>query len=326
MVRRALLFALFTACGGQFAPQTLVQSVRVIVARADKPFARPGDTVHIEALVADERKIKPQPMKNYWIPFQCNNPRSDLYYACFSAFAPGSQPPGSQPPPMLPPFLRPGADITGFLKEGTTFDVTIPPDIITSHEVTPGAIAPYGLTILFFIACAGRVRIANIDPMSQNPQVRPIQCTDNDGNELGPDDWVFAFTRVYVYDSLTNTNPVISSITLDGQPVDPNLGITVTPCQSKKCQTYKLAAEVPDSSWEAVQDGHEAVYSTFYYSAPVGKFDSDGRINFDAAKGRVDDHAVELTPKEVPGEGKIWVIVQDSRGGASFVELPVHVK
>lgn len=325
MVRRLLLFVLFAACGGQFAPQTLVKSVRVLIAKADKPFAKPGDMVHIDALVADERPAKARPLKNYWIPFQCNNPRDDLYYACFSALAPNAGPPG-QNMMMLPPFLQPGADITGFLKEGTGFDLAIPSDIITKHQPTPGAIAPYGLSIVFFIACAGRVRIANIDPTSKNPQIRPIQCTDDDGNELSPDDWVFAFTRVYAYDQITNANPELASVTLDGQPIDLNAGITVTPCQTKKCRTYKIAAEVPDTSWEPVQDGHEVIYSTFYYTEPVGKFDSDGRILYDAQKGRIDDHAVELTPKEMPGEGKIWVIVQDSRGGASFVQFPVHVK
>jgi hypothetical protein len=107
-------------------------------------------------------------------------------------------------------------------------------------------------------------------------------------------------------------------------------GITVTPCTSNSranpCKKYKLAAEVPDSSWEPWLDQHEAVYSTFYYTEPVGTFDSDGRLNFDAAKGKIDDHAVELTPSGKPGDGKIWVIVQDSRGGAAWVELPVHVK
>lgn len=326
-MRRGLLFGvcLAFACGGQFAPQTLVQSVRVILTRSDKPFAKPGDTVRLEALVVDQRPVKARPMKNYWIPYACINPRDDLYYACFSALTPNAGPPGKTGM-GLPGFLRPGSDISGFLKEGTTYDVTVPTDIISSHPPAPGADAPYGLSILFFIACAGHVKIANIDPTSKNPQLRPIQCTDDDGTELPADDWVFAFTRVYVYETLTNANPVISSISLDGTPVNLSDGITVSPCAGKKCTTYKLAADVPDSSWELSASQHEAIYSTFYYTEPVGTFDSDGRIIFDGAKGKVDDHAVELTPSAKPGEGKIWIIVQDTRGGASWVELPVHVK
>ena len=162
--------------------------------------------------------------------------------------------------------------------------------------------------------------------------MRSIQCTDDVGKELSPDDWVFAFTRVYAYDTLVNTNPVITNVTLDGAPVNPTDGITVMPCTGSRsgpnpsCKTYKLGAEVPDTSWEPSLDHHEAVFSTFYYTEPVGDFDSDGRLLFDATMGRIDDHAVTLIPKATAGEGKIWVIVQDSRGGAAWVELPVHVK
>lgn len=325
------VLVLLVACGGSFAPQTQISSVRVILTKADKPFARPGDTVQIEALALDERAIKPKPMKNYWIPFACINPRDDLYYACFSALAPKSGPPGSMPM-GLPSFLQPGAEITGFLKEGTTFPITLPADIITTHAPTPGAEAPYGVAFVFFIACAGHVRIANVDPNSQNPQLKPILCTDDDGKELSPDDYVFAFTRVYAYDKLVNTNPVITNVTIDGAPIDPMQGITVTPCTGERtgprstCKTYQLAAEVPDTSWEPSLDQHEAVYSTFYYTEAVGDFDADGKLLFDAAKGKIADHAVKLIPKATVGEGKIWVIVQDSRGGAAWVELPVHVK
>ena len=320
-----LVVVVAIACGGQFAPQTLVASVRIIVTRSDKPFAKPGDTVSLEALVVDQRPVKARPMKNYWIPFACTNPRDDLYYACFSALTPNAGPPGTTGM-GLPGFLRPGSDITGFLRVGATYDFMVPADIISSHPPAPGADAPYGLSIVFFIACAGRVKIANIDPTSKNPQLRPIQCTDDDGNELSPDDWVFAFTRVYAYETLTNANPVISAVTLDGNPVTVSDGITVAPCMGKKCTTYKLGADVPDSSWEPSRDQHEAIYSTFYYTEPVGDFDSDGRVIFDGAKGKIDDHAVTLTPKAKPGEGTIWIIVQDTRGGATWVELPVHVK
>ncbi len=169
------------------------------------------------------------------------------------------------------------------------------------------------------------MKIANIDPTSKNPQLRPIQCTDDEGVELPPADWVFAFTRVYVYETLTNANPVISAVTLDGNPVDVSAGITIAPCAGT-CTKHKLAADVPDSSWELSANQHEAIYATFYYTEPVGTFDSDGRLLFDGAKGKIDDHAVELTPSAKGGEGKIWITVQDTRGGATWVELPVHVK
>lgn len=325
---RWAVFALAAAaaCGAGFAPQTLVQSVRVLVVRADKPFAKPGDKVHLQALAVDQRPIRPSAMGTYWIPFPCINPRGDSYYACFSAFVPNAGPPGKGSP-SLPAFLKPGADITDFLTNSADFDLDLPADIVATHAVTPGAEAPYGLAVAFFVACAGRVRIAEIDPSSQNPQVLPIRCTDEDGHALGPDDWVFAFTRVYAYDAITNANPELTNVTFDGQPVSVGDGVTVAPCASKKgCATHALGVDVPDSSWEPTPDGHEAVYWTAYRTAAVGDLNGDGRLVFDAVKGRVGDPALTLTPPPTPGEGKLWLLLQDTRGGASWVELPVHVK
>jgi hypothetical protein len=335
MVRRLLLLLALAHCNASsFDPQTLVGSVRVIAARADKPYARPGDVVNLEALVVDERPTKPQPMKTYWIPLLCTNPRDDLYYACFSSFVPNAGPMVSGPPQNLPPFLRPGADITAFLSEGTTYKVTLPGDIITKHAATPGADEPYGIAFVFFIACAGRVRVADIDFMSKNPQVMPIRCTDDDGVELGPDDWVFAFTRIYAYDHQTNENPVIDSVVVDGQPISLREGITVPPCTSKDCKKPKIDAVVPVTSWEErpvsasdpTTPRHELVYAMYYFSRDIGTLDVQGRVLWDATKGKVDDTAVVLSPSEFVAEGHIWIVAQDNRNGTSWVEVPVHVR
>ena len=53
----------------------------------------------------------------------------------------------------------PGVDLTPFLPHGPTYEVTLPADIITSHPKVEGAAAPYGLVIVFNIACAGHIEI-----------------------------------------------------------------------------------------------------------------------------------------------------------------------
>jgi hypothetical protein len=76
------------ACGaGDFDPASKITSVRVLATRADKPFAKPGDDVTIEALAVDGRADRSTPMHVYWLPISCINPRGDLYYACFAALA-----------------------------------------------------------------------------------------------------------------------------------------------------------------------------------------------------------------------------------------------
>jgi hypothetical protein len=337
---------------GNFDPQVLVNGVRVMVVRADKPYAPPGAEVNLEVLVADGRADKPRPLEVYWLPFRCDNPRDDLYYACFSSLLPNSGPKtgtGARPP--VPDWLKPGADVTGFLPKGTKYKVTLPPDIISSHPQTAGSDQPYGLSIVFFIACAGHVRIADVDTSQQSQQLIPLSCTDDDGNALGPDQWIFSFARVYAFETLANQNPVIESLTLtqpDGtsQPVDLAAGITVAPCatpptassgcgaRKKSCAGPKLSINVPESSWESrppPKDGpnderHELLYSSYYYTPEVGSFDGEGTILYDAVKGKVANEGLAIIPPGEPGEGHAWIIVQDNRNGTTWVDLPVHVK
>jgi hypothetical protein len=338
---RVLAFALAAASsscvGGSFDPQTLVGSVRVLVARVDKPYARPGDTVTVEVLAEDGRTDRTRPMKVYWVPLPCVNPPGDLYYSCFAALSPNAARSPDAGVPPVPPFIRPGADITAFLKEGSSYTFDLPKDIVSSHPVVAGADAPYGLAFAFAIACAGRVRIGELDASSQNPQAIPIVCSDDEGNALGPSEYVLSFARVYAYDELSNANPVIDGVTLDGKPVSTNEGIVVDRCPKDAAEDackHDLAVLVPDSSWEprpgepdgAGRPRHELVYSNYYYTRPVGSFDADGKVLFDTFKGRVEPSANQLIAPEAPGQGTVWIIVQDNRGGASWVRLPVYVR
>lgn len=344
---KAIVLALgLGACvNGDFDPQVLVNGVRVVVVRADKPYAPPGSDVALEALVVDGRAEKPRPLETYWLPFRCDNPRDDLYYACFASLLPKGTGPQGGSGPSLPSWLQPGTDVTALLPKGPKYTVKLPADLVTSHPAVAGADQPYGLSFVFFVACAGRVRIASVDPSSKSQQLVPVVCTDDDGNALGPDQWVFAFARVYAFDALANQNPVISGLTLiqpDGSqaPVDVSAGITLAPCtasgsgRKRSCGAPKLHVEMPDSSWEVrppPKDGpsderHELVYATLWYTPEVGGFEADGTVLFDAVKGRVEDNAIAFVPPAKAGEGRIWVVAQDNRNGASWLEVPVHVK
>ena len=54
MKKGAIVLALFAACAPKdFSPSSLVDSLRVLAVRADKSIAAPGESVHLDALVAD---------------------------------------------------------------------------------------------------------------------------------------------------------------------------------------------------------------------------------------------------------------------------------
>ncbi len=346
----ALAAALAFACGGGgFDPQSKVDSVRMFGVKVDKPYAKPGDTVTLEVLMTDGRREKPRPLKLFWIPIVCLNPPNDLYYLCFAGaagdggasrgprfFAPGLADAGAAdagvgaapggPLAQIPT----GIDLGPFLPQGTTFSFRMPDDAIQPRQGTD----PYGLALVFNIACAGQVRLAERDPSGGLQQV-PIQCTDENGVQLPPSDYVIGISRVYAYETRTNTNPVIEKVTFEGQDVDLQKGIVVERCTAVKrmdCPEKKLDIRVSDASWEEnpsdVVEGRalrEQIWVSYY--SDKGDIDVDARLLFDTTKGRPPgDNDVKFRAAPDPGRGTIWAVVHDNRGGKAWVVVPVTIQ
>lgn len=355
-IRGALLLAIAggalagVACGASgFDSQSKVTSVRIFGVRADKPYAKPGETVTLEVLATDGRRDKPRPMKIFWIPVVCVNPREDLYYLCFlpSQTADGGVIDGGSR--LVPPFpieagvpdagatggggggggldsIPRGIDLGLFLPQGPTFSFRMPDDAIQQRPGSP----PYGLAIVFNIACAGQVRIVQREGL--NPQQIPIQCTDEEGVPLSPDDFVIGINRVYSYEDRTNTNPVVEKVTLDGGDVDPNAGITIDRCVADRradCKPVKFGVRVSDSSWEenpsiTGANQREQIWVTYY--SDLGDLKDEARLLFDSKAGRVSESDIEFRAPYGPANGTLWAVVHDNRAGAAFIVLPLRVK
>jgi hypothetical protein len=345
------IVVLGSACGGTaFDSQSKVNSVRLFGVRADKPYAEPGETVTLEVLATDARESKPLPLTVYWIPIVCINPRQDLYYLCFlpSELPDGGAIDGGSR--LVSPFppdagadeadagaargaggalssIPVGVDLSSMLPKGNTFSFRMPDDVI---QPRPGS-APYGLAIVFNVACAGQVRLAA--RVDGRPQQVPIQCTDQDGVPLSPNDYVIGINRVYSYADRANTNPVIEKVTVDGVDVDPAMGVTVDRCVASRraaCKPTKLDVRVSSASWEpnpnpdGTETQHEQIWVAYY--SDIGDLKDEARLLFDAKKGRIDDSAVEYRAPYAAGEGTLWAVVHDNRAGAAFVTLPLHVR
>jgi hypothetical protein len=273
------------------------------------------------------------------------NPREDLYYLCFLAAQGADGGAGLIPPfPVEAGALDAGAatlgvgegspldriprgiDLARFLPQGPTFSFRMPDDAIRPRQGS----SPYGLAIVFNIACAGQVRIA--ERSGSNPQQVPIQCTDELGEQLTPDDYVIGINRVYSYGDRTNTNPIVEKVTLDGVDVDPTKGIDVDHCVAQKradCPPLKIDVKVSPSSWEINPSGgvgaqREQIWATYY--SDLGDLKDDARLLFDTKAGRVTESDIEFRAPYDPGDGTLWTVVHDNRAGAAFVVLPLHVK
>ncbi len=353
-----------------FADPTVIQTVRILAATADKPYAKPGEEVTLSVLAYDGRPTKTEPMTIYWIPLVCENPTDDAYYACFQQFAQLARQAqaGDGGADAASGALDAGAaadagtgGLTGAsaalqnLPTGPSYTFRMPSDAVTSHATTSGTSVPYGLAIVFDVACAGHLQLVDVDPNSQNPQQVPIGCFDAQGHQVGADDWVLGFTRVYAYDSLENQNPVVSYVDIGGT----HLGVTsqaglpqsyVTPaCDSpsgclsmphctssdhSQCQ-ITLGPVVPSSSWEVNPEEndingnplHEEIWVDFYTT--LGTLGDEARLLYDSTTGSAGAPSrtdTTFQAPDKPGTGTIWMVVHDNRGGAAFVTLPVVIQ
>ena len=338
-----------------FADPTQIESVRILASSADTPYAQPGSQVTVHVLAYDNRPSKPEPMTISWLKYPCVDPQDDAYYSCFQQFGTQGKDAGAGGP--AGPGLGAGSDggvFAGAFVTGTSASFQVPSNAVTMHPPQAGAQVPYGLVFMFNVACAGEIRPTPIDPSNQNPQAVPIGCFDAKGNQLGPDDWVLGYTRVYAYDSLTNANPVISYVDVNGQKLaltqgdgpqiyeapacDAGAGcLSMSPCTSSdqgKCQV-KIGPVVPSSSWEVNPEQtdvngnplHEEIWADFYSS--VGQVQYSARLLYDPSTGSIggpDTTNNNFQPPGTPSQGYIWIVVHDNRSGAAWVTIPVSIR
>ncbi len=329
-----------------FQASNLVSSVRILASTADPPYAKPGATVTLEVSAFDGRAQQPAPMAVYWLPFVCENPDTDAYFACFAKIArglSGGASGGAGSDAGAAP-LRSGVDLTAYLTAagavGPDYAFTMPADAVSSHPSVAGAAQPYGLAVLFNIACAGHIELLPNDRGNANPQAPPVGCFDSEHNQVPPSDYVFGFTRVYAYDTITNANPIIDHIEADGKALDLAQPFTTARCGAGgACPHVHIGPVMPSSAQEQPDpisgQSREQVWADYY--ATFGSFAHDARLMFDSKTGCVDrvgradvcgsvDTDNDFSPPNEPGEGKIWIVVHDNRGGAAVREISVLVQ
>jgi hypothetical protein len=297
-----------------FDPPSLVRSARILAVSADPPYAMPGETVNMTALAFDGRASPAAPMQLYFLPVPCVNPPGDAYYGCF---------------PPIGALVSPGVDLGPILNLGPDFSFQMPADALIPH--VDGGDEPYGLAVVFTIACAGHVEYAP-PPRGASPDTVPFGCFDDRGHRLGADDFVFAYSLVYAFQDRINRNPAIEQVTFAGAPVDATAGITLEHCPgSGSCPKQKLDVVVPRTSQEADPtnldtEGHplgELIYVKYYVTG--GKVANDTMVLFDPRRGRLVKTGDDYRAPELPGEYRLWVVVHDNRGGVAWQEIALHV-
>jgi len=335
----ALVSLLALACGPEFDPSSEVTTLRVLAVKKDKPYAQPGETVNLQLLWHDPKGDRE--VQRAFIG-GCINPPGDLYYGCFSQFSSQSDAP---------------------FGIGDTFSVTLPADIISGR---PGTFEPgqprYGLYMVFFAVCAGRLEV---DP---NAEARaeaggtpglPLLCLDSDGQPLGADDFIVGYTSIYSFENVENRNPTFTvdaddrgSFLVAGKSV-------VADCVGNACQgappmEVDCDAEPERCIAACVDDGEpecpkievapaieriverDDVSSTLFGSEVTEQMwvnyyvdrggISEVRLLNDSTTGWNEKYRAELRAPKDSGKMLLWAVAHDNRGGIEVSRVTLGVR
>jgi hypothetical protein len=181
----------------------------------------------------------------------------------------------------------------------------------------------FGVSYAFFAVCAGQLR-----PRPDVTDRIPLDCVDSTtGTPLGASDFVLGFTTVYSYEGSVNQSPVLESLTFDETPVpDPACASGDETClprvkacaleQRDQCPKHRVAPRVTPESAERLGNVGEILWASYYASA--GSFQTPTQLVNDRATGLVDDYSGTFRAPAQTGPVRIWVTINDQRGGATW--------
>ncbi len=325
-------------CAPSFDSQSKVQELRVFAIQKDNPYPKPGDTVDMTMLWADGAPNAPRDVVIAWFS-GCFNPPGDLFTGCLEQFA-GID--ATTDPADLPDTIEVG--------EGPQFSFTIPSDIITRKDRLAEGAQPFGTAFVFFAACAGRLDVA---PDDGEDLSFPLACFGPDESMLGADDFVAGYSQVFVYDELTNANPILTGFEINGREVQPdcigtNCAIQPIPDVPVDCDVMACVKACPDDGAKSCPDipikpiidrssAELDTATTFLedrelqeqmwvnYYADSGRVEGDVRLLNDALTGWNEDFGTNFRAPSEPGVMFIWAVAHDNRGGAEWVRVRVQV-
>jgi len=181
---------------------------------------------------------------------------------------------------------------------------------------------------VIFAACAGTITLA---PNATNGA--PVTCTDDSGNLVGREGFVWGGSRVALAIGVTNQNPQIDQVFFDGQPWGANDAPPIATCTEQNltdCPTtaqHVLSYDATSGSAETYDDGSgtetETLVGWFYVS--------QGSLTAGYASPDTDDAGTPTSPptfemqfaptqSDTSTPVRVWLVLRDNRGGMSFTQ------
>ncbi len=301
----ALIVPLLAGCGADFDPGSRVTSLRVLAEQADQPFARPGESVHLEALSFD-----PQARALSWAWAACVDPAASTVEGCLGAIGQDA--------------ARTGANPVLAMGEGlTSFDFAIPPDALAR---LPESARPSAMVGVLSVACPGELSLA-----SSSHQAQPFNCIEaGSGRALGLDEYVVGIKRVFLRSLDRNQNPSIAGVTFDGADWPATEVKEVGFCDRDtntfddcKSDRHELA---PVLSPDAVESGRDEFGNSFSENVIVQYYATEGIFKDEVRIADAPQTSFVARKFASGQELSLWIVARDDRGGVSWATRRVRVK
>lgn len=294
---------LLFGCSDTLEPGSKVDSLRVLAQSVDLPYAHPGETVQLQALDFD-----PAGRSIHWAWASCVNPSDPSLQACLDRILEGSS-------------LEDAVFASG---EGVNAaELQIPDDVL---EQLPEAARGFASVGVVSAACPGELSFET------GAAGLPFRCHDPQaGRDLELDEFIVGIKRITVRETERNENPVISSVTFDGEQWQEDEVKEVGWCdrddfEYDSCsddEKHELAAVVSPESFES---GTDELGDAFTEQVVLQFYATEG-IFEDQTKRAESPQNGWVARKSASGqELRLWFVARDDRGGVAWAERRVRVR
>ncbi len=286
-------------CAEEFTPASTVDKLRVLGIRSEPAELRPGGTATVSALVLDPSRPG---KRNTLVWFSCDPDPLNLGRSACSDLGELSDPTSlvstsANGALELPPGMR----LAGF---GDTAVYTAPADLFAQLPAEDERRRTGSVAQLLLMAIAEEV-----SPAASREELDAVLARVRSGEV----DSIISIFRVRVTEEeQLNQNPRIEGIALDGIRVPTGAHLRVQP------------GAVSPLSVEAVAEGEDEKLIAAWYTTAGGLADDrvalgEGRTATFTAPGADD------LPIPESRRGQVWAVVRDTRGGQSWLEVPLFV-